>query len=391
MASPYPCYRSSGVHWLGLIPAHWKIDRLKFLAAARTSPVDKHIRDDEVPVRLCNYVDVYNNELINSDIDFMEATATTAEIERFKIKAGDVLITKDSKSWDDIAVPAMIEEDLDDVLCGYHLAIIRSLPDVFDPGYLFRLFSSEMLNYQFKMEANGVTRFGLPTAAIDSALLLCPPIEEQIAISQFLDHETTRIDRLIEKKRRMLELFAEKRMALITKAVLKGLDSSVKTKDSGVEWIGQIPAHWKTNIKFQYLARAERNSFVNGPFGSDLLTNELIDEGVPVLYSGDIREVGFAKRSSKYVTEEKAKQLDFCRADPGCLLLAKVGDPPGCACLYPQDEPAAIVTQDVVRVRLDTRIVDPHYIVYFQIRRLDGNIYCLFPWKRREVGFPSPI
>lgn len=244
MNPPYPSYKNSGVNWLGPIPAHWKIGRLKFLASARTSPVDKHIKDDEIPVRLCNYIDVYNNEFINSDIDFMTATATTAEIERFKIKAGDVFITKDSESWNDIAVPAMVKEDFDDVLCGYHLSIIRSIPGIFHSGFLFRLLSSEMLNYQLKIEANGVTRFGLPAAAIDSALLLFPQMEEQVRISDFLDRETIRIDKLIEKKRRMLELLEEKRSSIVVAAVTKGLDPNVEMIESGFDWLGSVPKHW---------------------------------------------------------------------------------------------------------------------------------------------------
>jgi type I restriction enzyme S subunit len=245
MAAVYPSYRHSGIDWLGKIPAHWKIGRLKFSASARTSNVDKHTKDDEVPVQLCNYVDVYKNEFITPELTFMQASATPAEVERFSIRKGDVLITKDSESWDDIAVPAMVAEDLDGVLCGYHLAIIRSLPGEFHAGYLFRLFCSEMLNYQFKIEANGVTRFGLPTSAVDSAVLLRPPIEEQELISDYIDRETARIDALIERKRRLLELLEEKRLAVITAAVTKGLDASAPMRDSGVDWLGQIPAHWK--------------------------------------------------------------------------------------------------------------------------------------------------
>jgi type I restriction enzyme S subunit len=118
MLRPYATYKSSGIAWIGNIPAHWHVGRLKFLATAHTSNVDKHTKDDEVAVQLCNYVDVYNNEFITSGLDFMPASATPAEIERFRLKRGDVLITKDSESWDDIAVPAMVAEDLDGVLCG---------------------------------------------------------------------------------------------------------------------------------------------------------------------------------------------------------------------------------------------------------------------------------
>ncbi len=245
MARPYPSYKPSGVEWLGYIPAHWSIGRLKFSATSRTSNVDKHTKDDELPVELCNYVDVYNNDFITSELTFMKASATAPEIERFVVRKGDVLITKDSESWDDIAVPAMVAEDLSGVLCGYHLAIIRSLPGAFHAGYLFRLFCSEMLNYQFKIEANGVTRFGLPTAAIDNALLLRPPLPEQELISQYIDRETARTDALIAKKRRLLDLLEEKRLTVITQAVTKGLDPDAPAKDSGIDWLGRIPAHWE--------------------------------------------------------------------------------------------------------------------------------------------------
>ena len=82
-------------------------------------------------------------------------------------------------------------------------------------------------------------------------------------------------------------------------------------KDSGVEWLGDIPAHWKRGVKLNYLAANGRNSFVNGPFGSDLLTSELMDEGVPVIYSGDVKPGKFYRKSSSYVTEEKAAAIEF--------------------------------------------------------------------------------
>src|SRR6202040_4188005 len=118
------------------IPAHWDFGRLKFSANSTTSNVDKHTKDNEVPVLLCNYVDVYNNEFILPDMDFMSASATASEIERFTLRKGDVLITKDSESWDDIAVPALVASELEGVVCGYHLAIVRSFPGKFHPRYL---------------------------------------------------------------------------------------------------------------------------------------------------------------------------------------------------------------------------------------------------------------
>lgn len=241
----YPDYRDSGVKCLGHIPAHWGIQKLKRVAYVRFSNVDKISVEGEIPVRLCNYVDVYNHELITGDIEFMSATASEAEIEKFAVKKGDVIITKDSESWTDIAVPAYIPADLYGVVCGYHLAQIRAEPQILDGKYLFRAFTSTGINYQFQIASTGVTRYGLGNYWLENGLLLVPPLSEQRCIAAFLDRETARIDALIAKKERQIELLKEKRTALISHVVTKGLDPNVKMKDSGIEWLGEVPEHWR--------------------------------------------------------------------------------------------------------------------------------------------------
>lgn len=240
---PYPKYKASGVEGLGDIPAHWQVRRLKTIARVQLSNVDKKSVEGDVPVRLCNYVDVYYNDHITSAIEFMSATATLEQRRRFSLRRGDVLITKDSESWTDIGVSAVVAEDLDDVVCGYHLAHIRPL-EVLDGRFLARAFSAVGPRDQFQIAANGVTRFGLSSDAIKDGLFAVPPLPEQLAIAAFLDRETAEIDALVAKKERVIKLLQEKRTALITQAVTKGLDPNVPMKDSGVEWLGEIPAHW---------------------------------------------------------------------------------------------------------------------------------------------------
>src|SRR3990172_1994899 len=104
--------KDSGVEWLGEIPVHWEVKRLKTIASVQLSNVDKKSVDDQEPVSLCNYVDVYYNEIITPDLEFMRATATHDQVRRFSLRAGDVLITKDSESWTDIAVPAVVTADM---------------------------------------------------------------------------------------------------------------------------------------------------------------------------------------------------------------------------------------------------------------------------------------
>jgi type I restriction enzyme S subunit len=251
----YPAYKDSGVEWLGEIPEHWEIQRLKFVAQVQPSNVDKKSDEAELPVLLCNYSDVYNNECITADIDFMSATATPAEIKKFSIVEGDVIITKDSESPYDIAVPAYVAETLENTLCGYHLTHIR--PESLLGKYLFRLFQCSKFNAQFTVGANGVTRFGLPQYVVSNAAIPLPTLPEQEAIARFLDHKTAQIDALIAKKEALLARLADKRTALISQAVTQGLDPTVPMRDSGIEWLGEIPAHWETT-KVGYVSQVVR-------------------------------------------------------------------------------------------------------------------------------------
>jgi len=153
---------------------HWKERKIKFISDVRTSNVDKHIVEGETAVRLCNYTDVYYHEKITPDMPFMQGSATDSEIERFGLKKGQVLLTKDSESWEDIAVPAYVAETMPDVVCGYHLAIIEPDSDEVDGRFLSWLAQSPVLNDQFKLSAKGVTRFGLSQQALKNALIVFP-------------------------------------------------------------------------------------------------------------------------------------------------------------------------------------------------------------------------
>ena len=251
---PYPSYRNSGVEWLGEVPEHWEVNRLEHLASYRTSSVDKKTIDHELPVRLCNYTDVYYRDRIRaSAADFMSASASKQEIARFKLNVGDVLITKDSEDWTDIAVPALMEEAADDFVCGYHLGIIRPLPTTV-PAFVFWAMQSVAVNRQLQISASGVTRYGVSNSAVNEVLMPRPPLNEQRSIAAFLDRETAKIDSLVAKKRLLLERLAEYRTALITRTVTKGLphdaakqaglNPNPPLKPSGVEWLGEVPEHW---------------------------------------------------------------------------------------------------------------------------------------------------
>ncbi len=218
----------------GNIPSGWRIEKLKYFANVQNSNVDKAISEDEVEVNLCNYTDVYYNDYITSDMNFMRGSATEAEIKRFQLKSGQVIITKDSEGWEDIAIPALVIQDMPTVLCGYHLSVFDPGPEL-EGSFLAWLCRSEPLNEQFKIAANGVTRFGLGQYSMKNAFIVVPPLNTQQRIAYFLDEKTTKINQLrfaitgntdvkaksssyvIEKN--LLDLLIEYRTALINAAV----------------------------------------------------------------------------------------------------------------------------------------------------------------------------
>ena len=242
-SKPYPCYKPSGVPWLGYVPVHWEVRRLRTVADMRVSNVDKHTREDEVPVRLCNYIDVYKNDLIRQEMSFMKATASQSEVERFRLERDDVLITKDSEAWNDIGVPALVAETADDLICGYHLALLRPFKAILGP-YLARTLQTTCAAYQFHVRANGVTRYGLTHSGIQSVSTPLPPLPDQRAIVRYLDYVDRRIRRYLTAKRKLIALLEEEKQAVVNRAVTRGLDPNVYLKPSGVEWLGDVPKHW---------------------------------------------------------------------------------------------------------------------------------------------------
>ncbi|MCY3704644.1 MAG: restriction endonuclease subunit S, partial [Gammaproteobacteria bacterium] len=343
MTRPYPCYRDSGVEWLGEVPEHWEVQRLKYVASYRTSSVDKKTEDGELAVRLCNYTDVYYRDRIRAgDNNFMEATASPHELDRFRLLVGDTLITKDSEDWQDIAVPALMDETADDFVCGYHLGIIRPGPAA-DPTFLFRTMQSGAVNRQLQTSASGVTRYGVPNGAVGSAILPLPPLDEQRAIAAYLDRETERIDALVAKKRSLLERLAEYRTALITRTVTRGLDPSVAMKDSGVEWLGEIPAHWEIG-RISGVARSSPGSFTDGDW---VELPYITDSGVRLIQTGNVGIGAYREQGFRYIEEASFDELRCTEVNPGDVLICRLADPVGRACLAPDLGVQMITSVDV--------------------------------------------
>jgi type I restriction enzyme S subunit len=187
---------------LGIVPKSWKIMELSKVSKILSSNVDKKTIENETLVSLCNYMDVYKNLIITREINFMKASAKKSEINKFLIKKDDVIITKDSETPDDIAISSYVSEDFDNVLCGYHLSIIRSNKSVVDGKFLSLFFKLDYTRHRFSILANGTTRFGLNLKEIENSKILVPSLEEQKKIANIifsLDDEISTITKKFNK------------------------------------------------------------------------------------------------------------------------------------------------------------------------------------------------
>lgn len=191
---------------------------LKRLADIRVSNVDKKAVDGEQPVRLCNYTDVYYRDAIEPDQEFMSATASPEQAAAFRLRSDDVIITKDSETAEDIGVPAYVRATAPDLVCGYHLAIIRPDQRQLDGRFLYWFMSSTVARDQLAIAATGVTRFGLRTESTGAVRVPLIPVSHQRRLAGHLDTETARIDALIEKKKQLSEL-----LTLRTRSMTEGL------------------------------------------------------------------------------------------------------------------------------------------------------------------------
>jgi type I restriction enzyme S subunit len=358
----YESYKDSGIEWLGEVPEHWEIEPLKYNTYAKGRIGWQNLRSDEF-IEEGPYL-VTGMHFKDGGIDWNSCYHISGEryeiAPEIQLQRGDVLITKDGT----IGKLAFIDYLPDKATLNSHLLVLRPLKNRYSPRFLFHALSSSSFSVYTQLNQSGTTFFGITQESVVNFPLVLPTAKEQQTIATFLDRETAKIDALIAEQQRLIELLKEKRQAVISHAVTKGLNPDTPMKDSGIEWLGEVPEHWVSHLKLNDLALPKRNSFVNGPFGSDLLTSELIQEGVPVIYIRDLKATGYTRISEWCVTEEKAKQLNFCNVFPGDILIAKVGDPPGLAVLYPAGEPDGVITQDVIRIRVNEAMVDQCFLIF---------------------------
>jgi type I restriction enzyme S subunit len=343
--------------------------RLKYLASVEVSNVDKKSADGERAVRLCNYTDVYYNANITADLAFMEATATDTQIDQFTLRPGDVVITKDSETPDDIAVPAFVREALDNVVCGYHLAVIRPHSALLHPKFLYWTLASTPLQARFASEATGVTRFGLRLDSIANTLVRVPDQGIQRRLTAFLDAETARIDALIEKKQQMIDLLDE-RLGADLERLLLGSEAS-ETGSHLYPILGADRTLWR--IKHLAVKIGSGKTPTGG-------AETYASEGVVFLRSQNVLVGCLSLADVAFIGPEVDEEMRATRVRSGDVLLNITGASLGRCSVVPEALGAANVNQHVciIRPRAGVSGMLLHYAI--RSRAVQGQI------RQEQVG-----
>lgn len=229
-------------------------------ADIRPSNVDKKSKPDERPVRLVNYTDVYSNQRITSDLELMAATASDEHIRRFGVLPGDIIITKDSETPDDIGIPARVESSDDDMVCAYHLTLVRPLLDRAHSGYIFWALESGSAKEYWLTSSFGVTRYSIGTGVVSGLPIADFELDEQRAIADYLDRETGEVDAIIAHLAALTCELQERLRIVQTRAVF-GLseDGEHQISESRSVLFG-IPEHWdRTKFGYDFTESTERN------------------------------------------------------------------------------------------------------------------------------------
>ncbi|WP_095151291.1 restriction endonuclease subunit S [Pseudomonas sp. Irchel s3b5] len=248
---PYPQYKDSGVEWLGVIPSTWPIARMDDLAAT--------IKDQITPKELESKVVIHYSIPTVQEIGIGRAEeGDTIDSNKFIVAAGDVLFSKLNPRKQTISTVASHAQM---AVASTEFVVLRPITQ--GQKYLHYMLHSKELNSFVCSQVESATKSHqrINPSVISKLKFALPPENERLSISNFLDHETAKIDNLIEKQQQLIQLLKEKRQAVISHAVTKGLDPNAKLRDSGVEWLGEVPEHWEVK-QAKYIADITRGAIL---------------------------------------------------------------------------------------------------------------------------------
>ncbi len=348
----YSEYKDSGVEWPGEVPEHWDVKRLKHILRLLTEKTDRR----ENAVALEN-IESWSGRFIQ--------TETTFEGEGVAFEQGDILFGK----LRPYLAKVYLAETSGEAVGDFH--VMRPTKNT-----VGRYAQYQILNREFIAIVDGST-FGakMPRASWDfmgGMVLAAPPIPEQQTIAAFLDRETAKIDALIAEQQRLIELLKEKRQAVISHAVTKGLNPDAPMKDSGIEWLGEVPEHWAIK-RLKHIKALSPNSFVDGPFGSNLKSEHFIDDGNVYVIESNFATQGRLEPSElKTIASEHFETIRRSETKDGDIIIAKIGAQFGKATILPEIDKPAVVSGNSMKLTVENAVCQTLW-AYWQLFNLKAN------------------
>lgn len=345
--NPYPVYKDSGVDSLGNIPEHWSVKRLKHLAVLNPDVLSEEAN----PTLEISYVDIGGVDSLGRITEREQMTFASAPSRaRRRVRNGDVIVST-VRTY--LRAIAPIIEPEPDMVVSTGFAVVRPEKDL-TTSYAAYALRAPYFVERVVANSKGVSFPAINESEMATFAVAAPPVTEQHAIAAFLDRETARIDELMEKKGRLIELLQEQRTALISRAVTKGLDQNVPMKPSGVEWLGKIPASWEVK-RLRHVADGLGVGVVVNP------SQYVADEGLPFLYGSDVGEGFISTGECRRISAADSAGLPKSRLRAGDLVMVRVGAP-GVTAVVPRElEGANCASMLVIR---RSRTIDSTWLCY---------------------------
>ncbi len=350
----YDNYKDSGIEWIGDLPSNWQIKRIKHTTYVKGRIGWQGMRSDEFLESSDSYVVTgtdFMKGLVKWDTCYQVPLERYEEDPFIQLREGDLLITKDGT----IGKIAVVKDIPKIATLNSGVFLTRPLFDSYVPEFMYWILYSEVFKTFYDYNKSGSTIQHLYQNVFNEFKFPLPTIKEQQAIVNYLDQKTTQIDDLSAKKKLLIQLLEEERVAVINQAVTKGLDPTVPMKDSGIEWLGEIPEHWgrariKTLVKIKVC---------DGPHE----TPEWKEDGIPFISAEAIKgnqiDLNF-KRG--YISEEQHQE--YCKkskVQKGDILFCKSGSTTGKSALVEIDNEFGIWSPLAI-IRVDERKISNRYM-----------------------------
>lgn len=341
----YPEYKDSGVEWLGNTPIHWGAKSLKYLCTYNDEVLADSIRNDyEIEYVDIGSVSATEGVTKTESLVYENAPSRARRI----VRDGDVIISTVRTYLEAIAP---IDNPPSNLVVSTGFAVVRPNKSLYK-GYAAYCLRASGFIKEVVAQSVGVSYPAINATDLVNIKAPEPTLEEQQKIANFLDHETAKIDTLIEKQQQLIALLKEKRQAVISHAVTKGLNANAPMRDSGVEWLGEVPEHWKI-LTVRNLIRAQILETQDGNHGEQHpVAAEYVDDGIPFLMANNVQKGKISNDDCKYISLKRANKLRIGFAKAGDVLLTHKGTV-GEVGLIPEsiDEPYWMLTPQVTYYR----------------------------------------